>query len=71
MQVPYTRLAPDVLRRLAEEFVTRAGTDYGATERTLDAKVADVLRQLERGEAAVVYDAESETTNILLAEALR
>jgi uncharacterized protein YheU (UPF0270 family) len=28
--VPHTALAPDVLRRLIEEFVTRDGTDYGA-----------------------------------------
>ena len=30
MEVPHGRVAPDVLRRVAEEFVTRDGTDYGA-----------------------------------------
>ena len=63
--VPPERLTADVLRRLVEEFVTRDGTDYGAVETSLDAKVADVRRQLERGEAAIVYDAESETINIV------
>lgn len=62
--VPHTELAPDVLRRLVEEFVTRDGTDYGPVERTLAEKVADVLRQLACGEAAIVVDPEHETIDI-------
>jgi uncharacterized protein YheU (UPF0270 family) len=65
VEVPYARLAADVLRRVAEEFVTRDGTDYGTTEKTLGDKVTDVRRRLERGEAAVVYDATSDTINIV------
>ena len=65
VEVPYTRLAADVLRRVVEEFATRDGTDYGAVEKTLDEKVALVRRQLERGEAAIVYDAESATINVV------
>lgn len=65
VEVPLWRVAADVLRRVAEEFVTRDGTDYGAAERPLEEKVADVRRQLERGEAAIVYDAESQTINIV------
>jgi len=63
--VPYTRLAPETLRRLAAEYVTRDGTDYGAIERTLEEKVDRLLRQLERGEAAIVYDEATETINIV------
>ena len=70
VQVPYTRIAPELLRRLAEEFVTRDGTDYGAAEQTLETKVADVMRQLARGDAAVVYDPDTETTNIVPSHAL-
>jgi len=29
MEIPYKKLAPDVLRAVIEEFVTREGTDYG------------------------------------------
>lgn len=65
VEVPYARLAADVLRRLAEEFVTRDGTDYGTLEKTLDEKVAGVRRELERGEAVIVYETESETINIV------
>jgi uncharacterized protein YheU (UPF0270 family) len=64
-EVPYTSLAPAVLRRLIEEFVTRDGTDYGAVEKTLDDKVAAVLRQLERGEVLIVFDRETESANIV------
>ena len=65
VEVPYARLSADVLRRVAEEFVTRDGTDYGAAEKPLEEKVTDVTRQLECGEAAIVYDAESDTINIV------
>ena len=65
MEVPHGRVAADVVRRVAEEFVTRDGTDYGAAEKTLDEKVADVRRQLERGQAAIVYDAASDTIDIV------
>jgi uncharacterized protein YheU (UPF0270 family) len=64
-EVPYLRLPADVLRRVIEEFVTREGTEYGASEKTLAEKVTDVRRQLDRNEATIVYDAGSETINIV------
>ena len=66
--VPHAELAPDVLRRLIEEFVTRDGTDYGAVERSLDEKVAAVMRQLGAGEVAIVVDPEQETVDIVARE---
>lgn len=66
VEVSHTALPPDVLRRLVEEFVTRDGTDYGAIERTLDQKVATVMLQLERGEAVIVFDTETETVDIVV-----
>ena len=65
VDVPHNALSRDALRRLVEEFVTRVGTDYGVRERTLDEKVADVMRQLERGEARIVYDPAAQTANIV------
>lgn len=66
VEVPHAQLAPEVLRRLVEEFVTRDGTDYGAIERTLAEKVAVVLQQLEAGEVAIVVDSEHETIDIVV-----
>ena len=65
VEVPYARVPADVLRRLIEEFVTREGTDYGAAERTLGEKISRVTRQIRSGDVAIVYDAVSETTNIV------
>jgi uncharacterized protein YheU (UPF0270 family) len=63
--VPYTALSEDALTRLLEEFVTRSGTDYGAEEASLARRVADVRRQLERGEAVIMFDPETETANVV------
>lgn len=65
VEVPRDALSPAALRGVIEEFVTRAGTDYGAREKTIEEKIADVERQLERGEATIVFDPETATTNIV------
>jgi uncharacterized protein YheU (UPF0270 family) len=69
IEVPSSALSEEALRGLIEEFVTRAGTDYGAVERTIDEKIADVRRQLSRGEVKIVYDPESDSANIVVADA--
>ena len=68
IEIPPDSLSREALRALVEEFVTRDGTDYGAVEHSLEAKVTDVLRQLDRGEVCIVFDPESETTTIVSAE---
>jgi uncharacterized protein len=63
--VPHRELSEDALRGVIESFVLREGTDYGQHEFSLDAKVTHVLKQLERGEARIEFDAETETINIV------
>jgi len=65
VEVDYRSLSADALQGVLESFVNREGTDYGAHEKTLEQKVADVLRQLEQGRAKLVYDPESESIDIL------
>lgn len=65
VEIPTDALSPDALRALLEEFVSRDGTDYGAVEKSLEEKVADVRRQLARGEVRIVFDPGSETTTIV------
>lgn len=67
--VPHTELAADVLRAVVESFVLREGTDYGEREYSLDEKVARVIRQLERGEAHIVFDPDTESVDIAVAGA--
>ncbi len=57
-------LFPEALRGLVEEFVTRDGTDYGAVERGVEEKIAQVLAQLRSGEARLVFDPQTETANV-------
>lgn len=64
-------LAPETLRAVIESFVLREGTDYGARETSLDDKVAQVLAQLQRREAYVVYEPASDTVSIVTARTLR
>ena len=64
VDVPHTELTADLLRAVIESYVLREGTDYGEREFSLDEKVARVLRQLERGEAQILFDPETETVDI-------
>lgn len=70
MIIPHQDLSPDALEGLIEEFVTRDGTDYGQDEVPLAAKVAQVQRQLARGQVVIVFDALSESVSILTREEL-
>jgi len=63
--VPHTELSAEALRGVVEAFVLREGTDYGATEYSLGQKVAQVLGQLERGEARIVFDPATESVDIV------
>ena len=66
--IPHTDLAADVRQRLIESFVLREGTDYGSVDIPLAAKVGQVIRQLERGEAQIVFDPASESVDIVLVD---
>ena len=65
--IPPEALTEEALRGLVQEFVTRDGTDYGAVERSIEEKAAEVRRLLASGEARVVFDPGTETANIILA----
>jgi uncharacterized protein YheU (UPF0270 family) len=49
-----------------EAFVLREGTDYGPTEFSLDQKVAHVFRQLERKEAQIMFDPNTESVTLVV-----
>ena len=63
--IPHSALAIDVLRGVVESFVLREGTDYGEKEISLEQKVAYVMRQLERGEAQIIFDPTSQTVDLV------
>lgn len=63
--VPHHELSAEALQGLLEEFVSRDGTDSGYTKLTLQQRVDQVRRQLDRGEAVVVYHPTTQTANII------
>jgi uncharacterized protein YheU (UPF0270 family) len=65
IKIPYKQLDETTLRAVIESFVLREGTDYGDREASLDTKVEHVLRQLEKGDACIVFDKETESVSIV------
>jgi uncharacterized protein YheU (UPF0270 family) len=68
--IPHKELSPDALQGLVESFVLREGTDYGERELSLEQKTRDVFRQLERGEAQIVFDPNTESVDIVTKQSL-
>ena len=66
VEVPHTELPAETLRAVVESFVLREGTDYGAEDVPFDRKVADVIRQLERREAVIMYDPGTDSVDIVV-----
>lgn len=64
--VPLAELSSDALRGVVEAFVLREGTEYGERDYSLDQKVLHVMRQLERGEADVMFDPNTESVDIVV-----
>jgi len=67
-RIPINKLTPEALQGVIEEFISREGTDYGESEVSRDTKFRHVKKMLERGSAVLLFDDETETTNIFLAE---
>lgn len=70
VEIPHEQLSPEALHGVIESFVLREGTEYGERDVPLDTKIAQVLRQIERGEARIVFDPSSETIDIVVKERL-
>jgi len=66
--IPPDRLSKEALRGVIEEYISRFGTDYGETEVLPEANYRTVMQKLEKGSAIILFDDESETTNIFSAK---
>ncbi len=71
VEIPHEQLSPEALRAVIESYVLREGTEYGERDVSLDTKVAQVLRQIERGEAQIVFDPSSETVDVVVKQRTR
>lgn len=62
--VPHDALSATALHGVIESFVLREGTDYGEHDVPLARKIDEVLRQIQRGEAEIVFDPRTESIDI-------
>lgn len=65
MLIPAPLLETDTLTHLIEDFVTREGTDNG-DETPLQTRVQRVRRALDKGEAVIVFDPQSQQCQLAL-----
>ena len=66
LEIAHHELSLQALRGVIEAFVLQEGTDYGERDFSLEDKVAQVERQLDRGEAKLVYDGRTASVNIIV-----
>lgn len=60
IQIPSAGLAPETLRHLIEDVVTRDGTEHTDAE----VKIQQVLRALERGEVEIWFNPVDKTCSL-------
>ncbi len=65
MIIPQSALSSEALLGVIKEFVLREGTEYGVSDVALDTKINQVRRQLDNGDAVIVFDSESESIDIV------
>ena len=66
--IPVNKLSAGALKGVIEEFISRSGTDYGAIEASLETSIRQVKAKLKDKSAVLVFDDETETTNIFLSD---
>ena len=66
-KIPVSRISPDALQGVIEEFISRDSTDHGEIEASPETSFRQVKDKLETGSAVLIFDDETETTNIFLA----
>lgn len=67
MLIPHQLLEAETLTRLLEDFVSREGTDNG-DDTPLATRVERARLALEKGQAVIVFDADSQQCQLALHE---
>lgn len=65
MIIPQSAISSEALLGVIKEFVTREGTEYGTVEVTLETKIKQVQRQLDRGDIVIVFDEATESVDLV------
>jgi uncharacterized protein YheU (UPF0270 family) len=67
IEITPEQISEEALNGIIEHFILREGTDYGAVEVSLEAKMRQVRKQIEKGDIKIVYDQSAETVSLLTA----
>lgn len=65
VEIPASALSPEALNGLIESFIMREGTDYGLSEVSHETKVAQVRKQIEKGDVKIIFDLHTDTATLL------
>lgn len=68
MIIPVNELPAETLQRIAEDFATRDGTDYGEHEFSLEEKTQQLIAQIRSGTVLLSFDNATESLNLITAE---
>lgn len=64
IRIPSNQLSDTALLGVIDDYVLREGTDYGATEDSLESKRARVRQQLAAGTAVIWFDPPTGTVTL-------
>jgi uncharacterized protein len=62
--IPLNKLSSEALQGVIEEYISRDGTDYGDIDVSAATKFRQVKDKLENGLAVLIFDDDTETTNL-------
>ncbi len=65
VEIPLESVSEDALNEIIASFIEREGTDYGAVEASFEKKVADIRRQLQKGDTKLFFDPNTESVTFL------
>ncbi len=65
IEVDPSALSVDALQAVMESFVLREGTDYGTQELSLQTKIDNLKKKMQRKEILLVFDPNTESVTFL------
>ena len=65
IEVPIEALSAELMDNVIESFILREGTDYGSVEFSLESKLKQVRRQIEKGDVKIIFDPNTESVNLI------
>ena len=65
IEINPSALSADALKAVMESFVLREGTDYGTSELSLETKVENLKKKMQRKDILLVFDPNTESVTFL------